>query len=180
MPIATASQTIGPYWHLLKDDSWSDLTRFGATGEIIELTGRITDGTGALVTDACVEIWQTSPATSDTFEGFGRAATDSAGMFHFKTLRPGPVPFHGPGPHGATGNSQQAPHIALTILARGLLKALVTRIYFAGDTGQDEDPVLSLIPTERRNTLIAQQTQPGTWHLDIVLQGENETVFLEV
>ena len=176
MPIASSSQTIGPYWHLLRDDSWSDLTRFGATGDIIEITGRITDGGGALVTDACVEIWQSSPPVSDVFDAFGRAASDSQGMFRFKTLRPGPVP----GAHGARGNVQQAPHVALTILARGLTKALVTRIYFAGDAGQDQDPVLALIDPARRDTLMAHETAPAVWHLDIVLQGDRETVFLEV
>ncbi len=177
MPIATSSQTIGPYWHLLKDDTWSDLTRFGATGDIIELTGRITDGGGNLVTDACVEIWQASPPVSDTFDGFGRAATDAEGMFRFKTLRPGPVP----GIHGPRGNVQQAPHVALTILARGLTKALTTRIYFTGDEGHETDPVLSLIEDPaRRNTLIAQQTGVNMWHLEIYLQGQNETIFLDI
>ena len=177
MPIATSSQTIGPYWHLLDHDNWSDLTRFGATGDVITLTGRITDGAGALVTDACVEIWQSSPPIGDNFDGFGRAASDKNGTFSFKTLRPGPVP----GAHGALGNTMQAPHIALTILARGLLKALVTRIYFAGDPGQEEDPVLGLIEDpKRRATLIARETAPSVWHLDIVIQGENETVFFEI
>jgi protocatechuate 3,4-dioxygenase alpha subunit len=176
MPIASSSQTIGPYWHLLRDDSWADLTRFGATGDIIEITGTITDGGGALVTDACVESWQSSPPVSKVFDGFGRAATDAKGKFRFKTLRPGPVP----GVHGPRGNVQQAPHVALTILARGLTKALVTRIYFAGDAGHDEDPVLTLIGPARRNTLIAHERAPGTWHLDIVLQGEGETVFLAI
>jgi protocatechuate 3,4-dioxygenase alpha subunit len=177
MPIASSSQTIGPYWHLLRDDTWADLTRFGATGDIIEITGRITDGGGQLVTDACVEIWQSSPPQSATFEGFGRAATNEHGAFTFKTLRPGPEP----GVHGPSGNSQQAPHVALTILARGLTKALTTRIYFEGDPGQDTDPVLSLIENPaRRATLIAHQTQPSVWTLDIRLQGNNETVFLEI
>lgn len=176
MPIASSSQTIGPYWHLLRDASWADLTRFGAIGDVIELTGTITDGGGNLVTDACVEIWQTSPPVSDVFDGFGRAASDQNGLFRFKTLRPGPVP----GVHGALGNVQQAPHVALTILARGLTKALVTRIYFAGDAGQEEDPVLGLIDPTRRGTLIAHERQPDVWHLDIALQGDRETVFLEV
>lgn len=176
MPIASSSQTIGPYWHLLRDDSWTDLTRFGAAGDVIELTGAITDGGGNLITDACVEIWQSSPPVSDVFDGFGRAASDARGMFSFKTLRPLPVA----GVSGPMGNVRQAPHIAITILARGITKALWTRVYFQGDAGHDEDPVLSLIDPARRGTLIAHETGPGVWHLDIKLQGENETVFFEI
>lgn len=177
MPIATSSQTIGPYWHLVEDKSWSNLTRYGASGDIITLAGRIIDGGGTPVTDACVEIWQTSPPASPTFEGFGRSATNAEGVFHFTTLRPGPVP----GMHGSRGNAQQAPHVAMTILARGLTKALVTRVYFAGDSGHDTDPVLGLIEDPaRRATLIAHETAPKVWTLDICLQGEGETVFLEI
>ena len=177
MPVATPSQTIGPYWHLLRDDAWADLTRFGATGEVITLTGRITDGGASPVTDACVEIWQPSPPVSDMFDGFGRCATDALGMFRFRTLRPGPVA----GRHGPQGNAQQAPHVALTILARGITKALVTRIYFEGDAGHDTDPVLGLIePAARRETVIARLVAPAVWRLDIALQGPGETVFLDI
>jgi protocatechuate 3,4-dioxygenase alpha subunit len=177
MATATASQTIGPYWHLIEDPSWSDLTRFGAAGERITLTGRITDGAGALVSDACVEIWQTSPAASAQFEGFGRSRTDANGEFHFTTLKPTSTP----GTTTARGNSRQAPHLALTLLARGLMKALVTRVYFAAGEGLETDPVLSLIEDPaRRATLIAHETEKGAWRLDIVLQGDNETVFFEI
>src|SRR5690242_12422861 len=119
MPFATASQTIGPYWHLLEDRSWADLTRFGAQGERIELTGAIADGDGAPLADACVEIWQPDPPASETFPGFGRCATDRYGLFRFVTVKPGPVP--------GRGNTQQAPHIAIWILARGLMRGLATR-----------------------------------------------------
>ncbi len=176
MSITTASQTIGPYWHLLPYEGWNDLTRFGAKGEVITITGRITDGQGNAAGDCCVEIWQPSP-TAQNFEGFGRAATDKDGRFSFTTLRPGPVP----GVHGALGNVQQAPHIGLTIMARGLMKALQTRIYFAGDAGHDVDPVLNLIEDPaRRATLIAQPNGAGAYHLDIALQGAGETVFFEI
>ena len=92
MSAATASQTIGPYWHLLEDTSWSDLTRFGAEGERIVLLGTVTDGDGLPITDACVELWQPSPPASATWDGFGRAATDIEGNYRFVTLKPGPVP----------------------------------------------------------------------------------------
>jgi protocatechuate 3,4-dioxygenase alpha subunit len=171
--LTTTSQTIGPFWHLLEDKSWADLTRFGAGGDIITITGRIIDGAGNPLTDACVEIWQSTPPVSETFTGFGRAATDDAGVFRFKTIKPGPVP----GP----GNSLQAPHLALTILARGLLFQLSTRIYFSGDPANENDPILGLIEDPaRRATLLAQETGPGVWHLDISLQGEAETVFFEI
>jgi protocatechuate 3,4-dioxygenase alpha subunit len=172
MTTTTASQTIGPYWHLLEDKSWADLTRFGAAGEVIEITGRVLDGKGEPMTDTCVEIWQASPATSDEFTGFGRAATDAAGTFRFKTIKPAPVP----GP----GNSLQAPHLAVTILARGLLFHLATRVYFEGAPENENDPILSLVEDGRRQTLIAREAKPGVWHLDIHLQGDAETVFFEI
>ncbi|MFL5257398.1 MAG: protocatechuate 3,4-dioxygenase subunit alpha [Rhodopila sp.] len=173
MAAATASQTIGPYWHLIQDAAWSDLTRFGATGENIVLTGTVTDGAGDLVTDAAIEIWQTSPAASENFPAYGRCRTDGDGRFRFTTLKPGPV--------AGVGNAQQAPHIAITIFARGLLNALTTRLYFQDEPLNETDPVLSLIEdAARRRTLIARPVAPGTWQLDIRLQGDNETVFMEV
>jgi len=172
MPTTTTSQTIGPYWHLLEDKSWADLTRFGAEGEVIELTGRVFDGKGDPLTDACIEIWQASPAASDAFTGFGRAATDETGTFRFKTIKPGPLP----GP----GNAQQAPHLALTILARGLLFHLATRVYFENAPENEHDPILGLIEDARRHTVIAREAKPGVWHLDLHLQGEAETVFFEI
>jgi protocatechuate 3,4-dioxygenase alpha subunit len=173
MPVATANQTIGPYWHLIEDPTWADLTRFGAVGEKIELTGTIRDGAGDLVTDAAVEIWQTSPQASDAFPAFGRCRTDATGSFRFVTLKPGPV--------AGLGNAQQAPHVAVSIFTRGLLKALTTRLYFQDEPLNETDSVLSLIETPaRRNTLIARKVSSDTWHLDIRLQGDNETVFMEI
>lgn len=169
----TTSQTIGPYWHLIEDRSWSDLTRFGALGEVITVTGMIRDGAGAPISDACVEIWQASPAHVENFSGFGRAASDAAGMFSFRTIMPGPLP----GP----GNTLQAPHLAVTILARGLMFHLATRIYFEGAAENENDPVLGMIePAARRASLMARLTKPGVWHLDINLQGDAETVFFEI
>ncbi len=172
MPIATASQTIGPYWHLIEHPEFADLTRFGAAGERITLTGRVTDGDGAPATDTCVELWQASPATSDTFPGYGRAATDRDGRFRFTTIRPGPLP----GP----GNAQQAPHVAINLLARGILGRLVTRAYFDGEALNETDPILSLIEEDaRRATLLARPAGAAAWHIDIRLQGEGETVFMD-
>ena len=92
MPVTTASQTIGPFWHLIDDADWSDLTRFGAEGQSIVLTGNVYDGAGHGVADAAVEIWQVSPAASDRFPGFGRCRTNADGSFRFITVKPGPVP----------------------------------------------------------------------------------------
>ena len=173
MLVATASQTIGPYWHLIEDVTWADLTRFGAKGNRIVLTGTVTDGAGTPVTDAAIEIWQTSPAASDIFPAFGRCRTDGTGSFRFTTLKPGPV--------AGPGNAPQAPHVAISIFARGLLKALMTRLYFQDEPLNETDPVLSMIEdAARRRTLIAQKVSAAAWHLDIRLQGENETVFMDI
>jgi protocatechuate 3,4-dioxygenase alpha subunit len=151
-------------------------------GEVIDLHGRVLDGQGEAVPDAMLEIWQAnaagryaSPADrrddiplDPHFIGFGRAATGAHGEFHIRTIRPGRVP----GPDG----SPQAPHIALSVFGRGLLKRLATRIYFADSTENDADPILSCVPAERRATLIAQR-RGNDWWFDIVLQGPGETVF---
>ena len=177
MPSATSSQTIGPFWHLIEHPEWADLTRFGAAGPQVTLTGRVIDGDGNPVTDAAVELWQADPPVDDLFPAFGRSRTDEQGRFQFKTLKPGPVP--------GRGNAQQAPHFAITILARGLLKGLTTRAYFAGDPLNETDPLLSSIEdATRRATLLAKPEGAAGWRIDIRLQrgphAETETVFLDV
>ena len=180
MTAATASQTAGPYWHLIDFPEWADLLRAGSgnegvQGERITLTGRITDGDGALVSDALVEIWQAGPdgRYEEAFRGFGRCATHANGEFRFTTLKPGAVP--------GRGNATQAPHVEIAIFARGLMHHLVTRAYFAGEALNASDPVLVLIDDPaRRATLVAQPAGDGVWRLDIRLQGEGETVFLDV
>src|SRR5437660_10371024 len=177
MPSATASQTIGPFWHLIEHPEWADLTRFGAAGPQVTLTGSVLDGDGNPVTDAAVELWQSDPPADEHFPGFGRSRTDDAGRFRFKTLKPGPVP--------GRGNAEQAPHFALTILARGLLKGLTTRVYFAGEPLNETDPLLSSIDDPvRRATLFAASDGIDRWRIDIRLQrgprAEAETVFLDL
>ncbi|PWC30454.1 protocatechuate 3,4-dioxygenase subunit alpha [Teichococcus aestuarii] len=179
---ATASQTAGPYWHLIDHPEWADLLRAdgpnaGLATSRIELAGRIADGAGSPVTDAMVEIWQADAdgRYDGAFHGFGRCATDREGRYRFVTLRPGPVPAAG------GGNGWQAPHVALSIFARGLLKPLVTRLYFAGEALNETDPLLAAIAEpERRATLIARPEGAARWVLDLRLQGEGETVFLEI
>ena len=155
-------------------------------GRVIDIAGVVFDGDGAPVPDALIEIWQAnaagrynSPADArDTipieadFTGFGRAATGEDGGYRFRTVLPGRVP----GP----GNSLQAPHAALSVLGRGLLKRLVTRVYFEDGEGNDEDPILALAASERRGTLIARREGPSGYRFDIHLQGEHETVFFDV
>ena len=189
--IPTPSQTVGPFFHLALDrPEWSDLTRgSNPQGERITVEGRVIDGDGAPVPDACLELWQANAAgryahpddpQSDkpldpNFTGFGRVSTDAAGGFRFTTIRPGPVP--------GRGNAQQAPHINIALFARGLLKQLCTRLYFADETLNDADPVLQSIDDAAvRQTLLAQPSAgaPRLYHFDIVLQGERETAFLEV
>lgn len=179
MTAATSSQTAGPYWHLIDFPEWADLTRpdgpnAGIRGQRVELVGRITDGTGAPVADGMVEIWQADPAGcyDEPFHGFGRCATTEAGEFRFVTLKPGPVP--------GRGNAMQAPHIMVSIFARGLMRQLVTRAYFAGEALNETDPLLNAVHPARRGTLMAAPTGGDVWRLDIVLQGGGETVFLDV
>ena len=155
----TASQTIGPFWHLLADPAHADLTRLGASGTAIALTGTVTDGDGALVSDACIEIWQATPERSAVFPGWGRCATDASGGYRFTTLAPDPA----------------APCLSVMIFARGLVKPLWTRVYFA-DTG---DALLASLPDARRATLLAR-AEAETWRWDIRLQGGDETVFLDL
>lgn len=178
--MATAHQTAGPYWHMIDFPEWADVLRAdgpnagAAAGERIILEGRITDGEGALVTDAMVEIWHADPAGryDADFQGFGRCASDAEGRFRFVTLKPGPVP--------GRGNTLQAPHVQIAIFARGLLSHVTTRLYFAGEALNETDPLLALVPAERRGTLIATNRAPGVWQLDIRLRGADETVFLDV
>ena len=177
MPSATSSQTIGPFWHLIEHPEWADLTRFAAAGDQVRLSGTVTDGDGNPVTDAAVELWQADPPADEHFPAFGRSRTDEAGRFQFTTLRPRPV--------AGRGNALQAPHFAITILARGLLKALTTRVYFAGEPLNEGDPLLSSIEDpKRRATLLAKSDGADGWRMDIRLQrgtrGETETVFLDI
>jgi protocatechuate 3,4-dioxygenase, alpha subunit len=180
MTSATASQTAGPYWHMIDFPEWADLLRAGGgnegvQGEAVTLIGRVTDGDGAPCGDAMVEIWQAGPdgAYEADFHGFGRCATDPNGEFRFRTLKPGPVP--------GRGNTLQAPHIQVVIFARGLMSHVTTRAYFEGEALNATDPALNLVEdSARRATLIAKPEGNGVWRMDIRLQGDGETVFLDV
>jgi protocatechuate 3,4-dioxygenase alpha subunit len=106
--------------------------------------------------------------------GFGRMGTNEDGTCEFETIKPGKVP-------GLNGIIQ-APHLNLAIFARGMLKQLYTRIYFAADPANEQDPLLALIPVERRESVMAHldSKKKNVWNFDIRLQGEQETVFFDV
>jgi protocatechuate 3,4-dioxygenase alpha subunit len=188
--IPTASQTVGPFFNfaLTINRSLGTLAREGAVGERIRLSFRVVDGDGAPTPgDSMIELWQADargryahaldPRAGEAdpnFYGFGRLETNSEGECVFETVKPGPVP------DGRGGT--QAPHINVAVFARGLLKQLYTRVYFEGEPANARDPVLALVPEERRATLLARQVagQPNEWSIQIRLQGEAETVFFDV
>ncbi|MET3665737.1 protocatechuate 3,4-dioxygenase subunit alpha [Caulobacter sp. 1776] len=195
----TPSQTVGPFFHYgLPWKGCADLigdSDIGArpelfpaehyvlatprakgevAGEPIVIEGVVLDADGKVVPDAMVEIWQADAAgryadgSSNTgFIGWGRASTGEDGVYRFVTVRPGRV------------DDRQAPHIAVGVFGRGLLKRLATRIYFEDDPANAADPVLALVPAQRRETLMAREAG-SVWRFDIVLQGEGETVFFDI
>ena len=184
-PLQTPSQTIGPFFKpALIRSGQETLVTARTRGERITIEGRVLDGDAAAVSDAMIELWQANAdgrydhpddlqekLLDPEFHGFGRAATDERGRFRFYTIKPGSVP--------GRGNLLQAPHINVSIFARGLLKRLVTRIYFPGEPLNATDAVLKTVAPERRATLIAR-IENDVLRFDIVLQGENETVFFDV
>ncbi len=183
--LTTASQTVGPYLKIgfaaLSIDS---IAAAKVTGERVTIQGRLFDGDRKPVNDSAIEIWQAnargkyaSPAdTQDApvepgFRGFGRVLTGADGEFRFTTIKPGRVP----GPGGVL----QAPHLAVVIFMRGSLRHLLTRIYFPDDPANAEDPVLKLVPADRRATLIGRTVAPATIEWNIIMQGADETVFFD-
>ncbi len=189
--LLTSSQTVGPFFAptLLREDARRNvLIQPETTGERIRIEGHVLDGDGVPVPDAMVEIWQAnahgrynhpadrgSAALDPSFLGFGRSGTAEDGSYWFETIKPGPVPFN--------GERMQAPHICVTVFARGLLNHLVTRLYFEDDPSNASDPVLQSVPADRRATLLARRQQEGNmtvYHFDIILQGPGETAFFNL
>ena len=180
----TPSATVGPYLAIgLTWPDGADAVAPGTAGEIW-LRGTVRDGNGDVVPDAMVESWQADPdgrfahpddprgaSTTPGFRGFARSATPG-GEFAVRTLKPGAVP------DGDGG--WQAPHVDLSVFARGLLDRVVTRVYFADEAEANAgDPVLTGLTEQQRATLVARPTEDG-YRLDITLQGEDETVFFAV
>lgn len=180
----TPSQTVGPFFHVLIPKGSEVLASEQTEGVRIKLVGRVLDGDGEPIDDAMIEIWQpdgrgvfshprdpNASGTDADFEGFGRSDTVD-GRFEFDTVMPGV----------AQAASARAPFINVRVFARGLLRDLVTRIYFS-DVIHEGDPVLDSVDPLRRSTLIAHRTEtPGvpTYHFDVRLQGGDETVFFDV
>jgi protocatechuate 3,4-dioxygenase alpha subunit len=181
--VTTPSQTVGPFLSI--GLPWADgptVVPQGTPGAVW-IRGTVTDGAGEPVPDALVETWQADPAgrfdhPDDPrgrvagFRGFGRCPTESDGSYGILTLVPGAVP-------GNDGKSQ-APHIDVSVLARGLLNRVVTRVYFPENVEANAaDGVLGSVPADRRATLIATRTEDG-YRFDVRLQGAGETVFFDV
>jgi protocatechuate 3,4-dioxygenase, alpha subunit len=200
----TPSQTVGPFfaygltpkgrcqWDPNGHYSWKEtvgdnLVTPDATGTRIRIEGRVLDGDGVAINDAMIEIWQADAqgryahprddrARPNTkFTGFGRSATDKNGVYSFDTVKPGAVP--------APNGKPQAPHIVVCIFSRGMLRQIYTRLYFSDETANGADPILNLVPADRRATLIAHKggsSEPPLYRFDIRVQGDNETVFFDI
>jgi protocatechuate 3,4-dioxygenase alpha subunit len=199
---ATTSQTVGPYFQIgLAKFYIDDLTGPFVSGEVVEIEGRIFDGDGQPVPDGIIEIWQADaqgkyadPEPSQeqesiskndhqptehtqtqrerrAFRGFGRVPTQADGSFRFKTIKPGRVP--------APDGTLQAPHIAVSVFTRGLLRRLVTRIYFPDEPSNAADFALKLVEVGRRHTLIAKKLRDSRLEWNVLLQGMDETVFFD-
>ena len=194
---ATTWQTVGPFFKI--GLAWlyrEDLADANVPGERIEITGRVFDADGQPVPDAVLELWQANShgkyahpedeqdkALDAGFSGFGRIATDDQGRFRFTTIKPGQVPApETSGKAAAAWAPLQAPHINVSVCTRGLLRRLVTRIYFPDEAANAADFALSKVDPSRRSTLIAKRSanSPSKFEWDLVLQGPNETVFFDI
>ncbi|WEX11864.1 protocatechuate 3,4-dioxygenase subunit alpha [Chelativorans sp. AA-79] len=193
----TASQTAGPYVHIgltpnvceingvYPEDLGIAMVNEKTRGERITLKMRIFDGTGSVIRDALIEIWQAdadglynSPSeprgkADPNFTGWGRQAADGDGVFTFATVKPGRVPF--------LDGRPQAPHVSLWIAARGINLGLQTRMYFGDEQEANaEDPILTRLEHQNRVPTLIAQRDGDTYSFDIHLQGEKETVFFDV
>ena len=183
----TPSQTVGPYFAIGMPYEGGNMIVPEGTPGAIRITGMIYDGRGEIIPDHLIEFWQPDgegrfhdiyaygeQSTLDGFRGFGRwGVEDGDGSYSMLTVKPGRVPGPGNGP-------LQAPHIDVTLFARGMLNRVVTRIYFADEPEANAtDQVLATVPAARRNTLLALPTEDG-YRFDIHLQGAGETVFFDI
>ncbi len=182
----TPSQTVGPYFAIGLPWPEGPHAVPADTPGAFRIAGTVYDGAGAPVPDHLIEIWQADPdgrfadlhghgggSEMDGFRGFARyGVEDGDGTFEIVTVKPGPVK--------EPGGRLQAPHIDVSLFARGMLHRVVTRIYFADEAEANAaDPILARVPADRRATLIAQ-AQDGGYRFDIRLQGTGETVFFDI
>jgi protocatechuate 3,4-dioxygenase, alpha subunit len=158
----TPSQTAGPFFSF--GLCISPQNEVVAGGDV-HITGQVLDGNGEPVADAMVEIWQADPDGEYRPDfGWARCGSDGEGRFSFTTLKPGRV-------------AGQAPHLTMLVFARGLLKPVLTRMYFPDEAdANDGDPVLSAVPAEDRATLVAAPDGDGL-RFDVRLQGDGQTAF---
>ena len=171
---ATASQTVGPFFLIgMAHLAGESVGEADAHGDAVSVSGRILDGKGDVVCDAVMEVWADARQHDSTGSWeFARVVPRAGGPFHFLVRRPF-------GAESSDG-SVHAPHVWVLLFMRGLLKPLLTRMYFPNEPANDRDPVLSLMPAARRGTLIARAAPSSRlveW--DIRLQGDDETVFFE-
>jgi protocatechuate 3,4-dioxygenase, alpha subunit len=163
----TPSQTAGPFLAIGMVRAGEEYAVPADTPDAIWIRGTVTDGAGALVPDALIETWQVSPSA------LGRCPTGPDGTYGILTVKPGQVPY-------VDQTSLQAPHIDVAVFARGLLRQLVTRIYFADSADANAaDPVLGGLSPEARSTLVAERTDDG-YRFDIRFRGDGETTFFSV
>jgi protocatechuate 3,4-dioxygenase alpha subunit len=171
VPVATPSQTVGPFFSfgLCADSSSSELVPPGSEGAI-EIVGRVLDGAGEGVPDALVETWQADADGAFRGEfGWGRSGTTESGEYRLVTVKPGPV--------AAGDGILQAPHVSMLVFARGLLKPVYTRMYFPDEQAANAgDPVLSALEEPGRDALVAER-EGGRLRFDVRLQGERQTPF---
>ena len=189
---STTWQTVGPFFSI--GLSWlydPDIAGSEASGDRVTVEGRLLDGDGHPVPDGILEIWQANSCgkyahphdTQDKprdpgFKGYGRVPTDDQGYFRFTTIKPGRVP----APDGAGGRQKlQAPHLVVSVFTRGLLRRLITRMYFPEEPSNSEDFALNLVDPARRHTLIVNKMDGGAGALEwnVILQGTDETVFFD-
>ena len=183
--LTTPSQTVGPYLRIgFLPLVAETIAPPGVPGERVTIRGRMSDGDGSPINDGVLEIWQADAqgkyahpeggqksVAPNAFRGFGRILTDAGGAFHFTTIKPGPVA----GPDG----KQQAPHLVVTIFMRGMLRHLITRMYFPAEPLNATDAVLQRVPADRRATLVAAAAEKSILEWNIVSQGSAETVFFD-
>lgn len=188
MVTLTPSQTVGPFFGFALPYRGQEQLVAAGDPDAINITGRVFDGADDPVTDALVEIWQANRfgryrhpadtraeiALEEGFSGFGRSCTDTEGRFWFNTVKPGSVP----GPEEGT---RQAPHINVSVFARGLLNRVCTRIYFPDERdANSSDPVLQAIADPRARASLIANPIDGGLVFDIHLQGDSETAFFAV
>lgn len=186
-PECIGSQTVGPFYAIGLDHLVSEaIAGSSVSGQQLTISGTVFDGSGEPIPDAILELWQATPDgqfpraecivakdASSEFAGFARLSTHDGGNFRVSTVKPGSIPY--------LDGRLQAPHIVVLVFMRGLMRHLVTRVYFSDEAGNATDPILQMVPEDRRSTLIARRVEGAVpaFEWNIHMQGKDETVFFE-